>query len=49
MWSDDDPSLDTILESLTLYWLTDTISTSFYCYRDVSAPSDQSCILFVGR
>lgn len=36
LWSDDDPSLDTILESLSLYWFTDTISTSFYCYRDVS-------------
>ncbi|CAG8957630.1 hypothetical protein HYFRA_00010497 [Hymenoscyphus fraxineus] len=32
-WSDEKPSLDTILESVTLYWLTDTISSSFYNYR----------------
>lgn len=32
-WTDKDPALDTILQSVTLYWLTDTISRSFYPYR----------------
>jgi len=37
-WSDEDPSLDTILESITLYWLTDTFPTSIYAYRQRYAP-----------
>jgi hypothetical protein len=36
-WTDEDPPLDTILESVTLYWLTDTISRSIYPYRQVSS------------
>ena len=32
-WSDVEPSLDTILKDVTLYWLTDTIPSSFYSYR----------------
>lgn len=34
-WADKPPSADTILESVTLYWLTDTFSTSIYTYRQV--------------
>jgi len=36
-WTDDDPSLDLILESVTLYWLTGCMPTSVYPYRQVSA------------
>lgn len=32
-WTDEDPSLDTILESVTLYWFTDTMSRCLYPYR----------------
>lgn len=32
-WSDDDPSLDTILEAVSLYWFTNTISRCLYPYR----------------
>ena len=32
-WSDEDPSLDTILEDVSLYWFTQTIARSFYTYR----------------
>jgi hypothetical protein len=34
-WSDEDPALDKILESVTLYWLTETFPTSIYPYRVV--------------
>ncbi|PMD42060.1 alpha/beta-hydrolase [Hyaloscypha variabilis F] len=33
VWSDEDPDLDKILESVTLYWLTETFPTSIYPYR----------------
>ncbi|KAH6668254.1 Alpha/Beta hydrolase protein [Halenospora varia] len=32
-WTDKIPSLDTILEAVTLYWLTDTFPSSIYQYR----------------
>ena len=35
-WSDEEPSLDEILTSLTLYWITSTFETSIYLYKDVS-------------
>lgn len=35
-WTDEELPLETILESVTLYWLTNTISTSLYPYRQVS-------------
>jgi microsomal epoxide hydrolase len=35
-WTDKDPSVEEVIRSVTLYWLTDTIQTSFYAYRDVS-------------
>ncbi|KAJ6475975.1 Alpha/Beta hydrolase protein [Mycena vitilis] len=33
-WSDEDPSLDEILTNVSVYWFTDSISTSFYPYRE---------------
>ncbi|ETI28018.1 hypothetical protein G647_00467 [Cladophialophora carrionii CBS 160.54] len=37
-WTDDDPSLDVILESVTLYWLTRCASTSLWSYRQFYGP-----------
>lgn len=37
-WTEEDPSLDTILTSVSLYWLTDTFPRSIYPYRDASIP-----------
>ncbi|KAK5994496.1 Putative epoxide hydrolase [Cladobotryum mycophilum] len=37
-WTDLDPPLDTILESVTLYWLTDCFSTSLWPYRQLFVP-----------
>jgi len=39
-WSDEDPSLDTILESVSLYWLTETFPRCIYPYRG-NGGSDQ--------
>lgn len=36
-WTDEDPSLQQILESVSLYWFTQTIESSIYTYRTVSA------------
>lgn len=35
-FSDADPPLDEILESITLYWMTDTFPRCIYPYRGVS-------------
>ena len=32
-WSDEDPSLDTIIESVSLYWFTETMARCLYPYR----------------
>ena len=37
-WTDEDPSLETILDSVTLYWLTDTFPRCIYPYRDNFGP-----------
>jgi pimeloyl-ACP methyl ester carboxylesterase len=34
-WSDEPPSMDTILSELTLYWLTSSFETTIYPYREV--------------
>jgi len=34
-WSDEDPSLDTILEAVSLYWFTETIPRCLYPYRQI--------------
>ncbi|KAJ6464772.1 Alpha/Beta hydrolase protein [Mycena vitilis] len=33
-WSDENPSLDEILTNVSIYWFTNSISTSFYPYRE---------------
>lgn len=35
-WTDEDPPMDEILASVTLYWLTETFPRSIYPYRQVS-------------
>ena len=35
-WTDADPTLDEILDSVSLYWLTDTYARCIYPYRTVS-------------
>jgi microsomal epoxide hydrolase len=35
-WTDEDPQLDEILDSVSLYWLTDTYARCIYPYRTVS-------------
>ncbi|EPE31760.1 alpha/beta-Hydrolase [Glarea lozoyensis ATCC 20868] len=39
-WTDEDPPLNTILESVTLYWLTETLPTSLYPYRQLYTPGN---------
>jgi hypothetical protein len=34
-WTDSDLPMDTILEAITLYWVTETFPTSIYPYRQV--------------
>ena len=41
-WTDDDPSLDVILESVTLYWLTDCAATNLWSYRQFYGPNADS-------
>jgi microsomal epoxide hydrolase len=35
-WADDPIAPDDILESVTLYWLTETFPRAIYTYRQVS-------------
>ena len=37
-WTDTTPSLDAILESVTLYWLTETFPRAIYPYRQLFTP-----------
>ncbi|KIW25784.1 uncharacterized protein PV07_08934 [Cladophialophora immunda] len=39
-WSGEAISIDTILESVTLYWLTETLPTSLYTYRARTHPDN---------
>jgi microsomal epoxide hydrolase len=41
-WTDDDPSPDVILESVTLYWLTRCASTNLWSYRQFYGPHADS-------
>ncbi|KAJ9609204.1 hypothetical protein H2200_006976 [Cladophialophora chaetospira] len=41
-WTDEDPSLDTILESVTLYWLTGCASSNLWSYRQFYGPNADS-------
>lgn len=36
-WTDEDPALDDILESVSLYWLTDTFPRCIYPYRALAS------------
>ncbi|KAI4723143.1 alpha/beta-hydrolase [Aureobasidium sp. EXF-10727] len=44
-WTDEDPSVDEILDSVSLYWLTDTYARCIYPYRSLfgsqSGPSSK--------
>ncbi|KAF2093297.1 alpha/beta-hydrolase [Rhizodiscina lignyota] len=40
LWSDVNPSTSEILQSVSLYFLTSTISTSIYTYRQATPPPD---------
>jgi microsomal epoxide hydrolase len=35
-WTDEDPSVDYVLEMASLWWLTETFPTSIYPYREVT-------------
>jgi microsomal epoxide hydrolase len=39
-WTDEDPSLQEILTSVSLYWLTDTFPTAIYPYRQLFTPGN---------
>ena len=39
-WTDEDPSIQEILTSVSLYWLTDTFPTSIYPYRQLFTPGN---------
>lgn len=41
-WTDDDPPLDVILESVTLYWVTRCAATSLWSYRQFYGPNADS-------
>ncbi|KXS97485.1 hypothetical protein AC578_9074 [Pseudocercospora eumusae] len=40
-WSDTDPSIDHILQSVTLYWMTDTFPRCIYPYRGSSGDDER--------
>ncbi|KAG9188544.1 microsomal epoxide hydrolase [Alternaria panax] len=37
-WTDEDPSLDTILTDISLYWFTESFPRSIYPYRELFRP-----------
>lgn len=38
-WSDETPSIETILGNVSLYWFTGCYPSSIYPYREVSDPA----------
>ncbi|KAI2620682.1 Alpha/Beta hydrolase protein [Hypomontagnella submonticulosa] len=40
-WTDEDPPLEKILESVTLYWLTDTVPRAMYHNRGAGNPNEK--------
>lgn len=44
-WSDDDPHISDILASVTLFWLTESMSSSMYPYREFVTVRGQSRLL----
>lgn len=47
-WTDEDPSLQKIFETVTLYWMTDTVSRSFYHNRALANNDDDPKIARLG-
>ncbi|KAK1062042.1 hypothetical protein LTR12_014501 [Friedmanniomyces endolithicus] len=47
-WTDDDPPLEQILESVTLYWLTETFPRCIYPYRGMFAGT-RPPLVYVGK
>jgi hypothetical protein len=41
-WSDSKPDLDQILDSVTLYWFTDSFPRSIYPYRQFFGPNPEA-------
>jgi microsomal epoxide hydrolase len=37
-WTDVDPTIDTILTNVSLYWFTGSLPTSLYIYRQLFGP-----------
>jgi len=49
-WTDEDPSLDTILTAVTLYWVTETFPRSIYPYRQwASAGSSETANTYITK
>ncbi|CAK1361568.1 putative epoxide hydrolase [Cercospora beticola] len=40
-WTDEDPSLDTILDGVSLYWFTDTFPRCIYPYRGLNGGDER--------
>ncbi|KAI0455394.1 Alpha/Beta hydrolase protein [Xylaria acuta] len=40
-WTDEDPSLDTILAHATMYWITETFPRCIYPYRDMAGDAER--------
>jgi hypothetical protein len=48
-WTDETPSLNDILASVSLYWLTDTCPRAIYPYREVSYFPSPPLLTFSAR
>ncbi|CAD0020639.1 unnamed protein product [Aureobasidium pullulans] len=48
-WTDADPTLDEILDSVSLYWLTDTYARCIYPYRTEISPTPVSWVKETGN
>ncbi|KAH8822004.1 Alpha/Beta hydrolase protein [Xylogone sp. PMI_703] len=50
-WTDETPSLNEILASISLYWLTDTYPRSIYPYREsyVANPTHSAPVIYVNK
>ncbi|KDQ08979.1 hypothetical protein BOTBODRAFT_37508 [Botryobasidium botryosum FD-172 SS1] len=48
-WTDDHPPLDTILEAVTLYWLTETFPRAIYTYRHYYAGASPPASAYITK
>ncbi|KAK5119120.1 hypothetical protein LTR62_000331 [Meristemomyces frigidus] len=48
-WTDEDPALETILASVSLYWLTETFPRCIYPYRTLFGPKGRGPPQFVAK